>query len=200
MIFGGMMLRLRLLFCSLSLLRLSRMYVSRIDALPFLKKKKEKSSWIKGEFFVGEWEMLTEDFLVLVIFLLQVTQLGIGRDVWTLTPENIEKALKVSEWVKKKKKFQHFLSLPLSPSLVSHWPLDATDVLRRRNPLHAGNAHHQNRHFMHLSPHLHQHQIQTTRLRHHWLKRCLRDCFFPHYHFSMHACQECMFDPYPILT
>lgn len=32
MIFGGMMLRLRLLFCSLSLLRLSRMYVSRIDA------------------------------------------------------------------------------------------------------------------------------------------------------------------------
>lgn len=36
MIFGGMMLRLRLLFCSLSLLRLSRMYVSRIDAPPFL--------------------------------------------------------------------------------------------------------------------------------------------------------------------
>lgn len=35
MIFGGTMLRLRLLFCSLSLLRLSRMYVSRIDALPF---------------------------------------------------------------------------------------------------------------------------------------------------------------------
>lgn len=35
MIFGGMMLRLRLLFCSLSLLRLSRMYVSRIDAPPF---------------------------------------------------------------------------------------------------------------------------------------------------------------------
>lgn len=35
MIFGGMMRRLRLLFCSLSLLRLSRMYVSRIDALPF---------------------------------------------------------------------------------------------------------------------------------------------------------------------
>lgn len=51
MIFGGMMLRLRLLFCSLSLLRLSRMYVSRIDALPFLKKKKKRkeSSWIKGE-------------------------------------------------------------------------------------------------------------------------------------------------------
>lgn len=35
MIFGGMMLRLRLLFCSLSLLRLSRMYVSRIDAPVF---------------------------------------------------------------------------------------------------------------------------------------------------------------------
>lgn len=41
--------------------------------------------------------MLTEDFLFLVICLAQVTQLGIGRDVWTLTPENIEKALKVSE-------------------------------------------------------------------------------------------------------
>lgn len=53
---------------------------------------------------------------------------------------------------------------------------------------------------MHLSPHLHQHQIQTTRLRHHWLKRSLRDCFFPHYDFSMHACQECMFDLYLILT
>lgn len=39
--------------------------------------------------------MLTEDFLFLVICLAQVTQLGIGRDVWTLTPENIEKALKV---------------------------------------------------------------------------------------------------------
>lgn len=49
MIFGGMMLRLRLLFCSLSLLRLSRMYVSRIDALPFfwkllnLEEEEEKS-------------------------------------------------------------------------------------------------------------------------------------------------------------
>lgn len=40
--------------------------------------------------------MLTEDFLFLVISVAQVTQLGIGRDVWTLTPENIEKALKVS--------------------------------------------------------------------------------------------------------
>lgn len=39
--------------------------------------------------------MLTEDFLFLVISVAQVTQLGIGRDVWTLTPENIEKALKV---------------------------------------------------------------------------------------------------------
>lgn len=39
--------------------------------------------------------MLTEDFLFLVICPAQVTQLGIGRDVWTLTPENIEKALKV---------------------------------------------------------------------------------------------------------
>lgn len=45
----------------------------------------------------GEREMLTEDFLFLVISVAQVTQLGIGRDVWTLTPENIEKALKVSE-------------------------------------------------------------------------------------------------------
>lgn len=54
--------------------------------------------------------MLTEDFLFLVICLAQVTQLGIGRDVWTLTPENIEKALKVR--------------LSLSPSLplffISH--------------------------------------------------------------------------------
>lgn len=48
-------------------------------------------------FFVGGREMLTEDFLFLVISVAQVTQLGIGRDVWTLTPENIEKALKVSE-------------------------------------------------------------------------------------------------------
>lgn len=46
--------------------------------------------------FLGEREMLTEDFLFLVISVAQVTQLGIGRDVWTLTPENIEKALKVS--------------------------------------------------------------------------------------------------------
>lgn len=97
MIFGGMMLRLRLLFCSLSLLRLSRMYVSRIDAPPFFFLKsfffwKRKR---KGVFFCGGKEMLTEDFLFLVLFLLQVTQLGIGRDVWTLTPENIEKALKV---------------------------------------------------------------------------------------------------------
>lgn len=51
----------------------------------------------KEGFFLGEGEMLTEDFLFLVICLAQVTQLGIGRDVWTLTPENIEKALKVSE-------------------------------------------------------------------------------------------------------
>lgn len=53
MIFGGMMLRLRLLFCSLSLLRLSRMYVSRIDALPFLKKKKRKIFLDKGRIFCG---------------------------------------------------------------------------------------------------------------------------------------------------
>lgn len=54
MIFGGMMLRLRLLFCSLSLLRLSRMYVSRIDALPFflklffLKEEEKKRSVFGG--------------------------------------------------------------------------------------------------------------------------------------------------------
>lgn len=51
--------------------------------------------------FVGEKEMLTEDFLVLVISVAQVTQLGIGRDVWTLTPENIEKALKVSTLIRR---------------------------------------------------------------------------------------------------
>lgn len=95
MIFGGMMLRLRLLFCSLSLLRLSRMYVSRIDAPPFFL---EAFEFGRGRgVFLGEREMLTEDFLFLVISVAQVTQLGIGRDVWTLTPENIEKALKVSE-------------------------------------------------------------------------------------------------------
>lgn len=82
------------------------MYVSRIDALPFflfLKFCLERER--KGVFFLGGREMLTEDFLFLVISVAQVTQLGIGRDVWTLTPENIEKALKVS--------IQHFLSLPL---------------------------------------------------------------------------------------
>lgn len=51
----------------------------------------------KRSVFLGGREMLTEDFLFLVISVAQVTQLGIGRDVWTLTPENIEKALKVSE-------------------------------------------------------------------------------------------------------
>lgn len=74
------------------------MYVSRIDALPFfgsslLNLEEEE----KRSVFLGEREMLTEDFLFLVISVAQVTQLGIGRDVWTLTPENIEKALKVSE-------------------------------------------------------------------------------------------------------
>lgn len=54
--------------------------------------------------------MLTEDFLFLVISVAQVTQLGIGRDVWTLTPENIEKALKV----------RLSLSLPLS-FLTNRW-------------------------------------------------------------------------------
>lgn len=58
MIFGGMMLRLRLLFCSLSLLRLSRMYVSRIDALPFFfffwkvfsfEEEEERSVFFGGE-------------------------------------------------------------------------------------------------------------------------------------------------------
>lgn len=53
MIFGGMMLRLRLLFCSLSLLRLSRMYVSRIDALPFFLKvlnlEEEKEGFFGGK-------------------------------------------------------------------------------------------------------------------------------------------------------
>lgn len=56
-----------------------------------LREEEERSV-----FLWGEGEMLTEDFLFLVICLAQVTQLGIGRDVWTLTPENIEKALKVS--------------------------------------------------------------------------------------------------------
>lgn len=97
MIFGGMMLRLRLLFCSLSLLRLSRMYVSRIDAPLFLFwKLLNLEEEEKRSVFLGGREMLTEDFLFLVISVAQVTQLGIGRDVWTLTPENIEKALKVS--------------------------------------------------------------------------------------------------------
>lgn len=63
----------------------------------FSKKKKKRIFLDKRRIFCGEWEMLTEDFLFLVICLAQVTQLGIGRDVWTLTPENIEKALKVSE-------------------------------------------------------------------------------------------------------
>lgn len=53
MIFGGTMLRLRLLFCSLSLLRLSRMYVSRIDALPFFEEKKERIFLDKGRIFCG---------------------------------------------------------------------------------------------------------------------------------------------------
>lgn len=54
MIFGGMMRRLRLLFCSLSLLRLSRMYVSRIDAPPFfLKLFLEKERREKECFFLG---------------------------------------------------------------------------------------------------------------------------------------------------
>lgn len=63
--------------------------------------------------------MLTEDFLFLVICLAQVTQLGIGRDVWTLTPENIEKALKVSTLIRR----VSTLSLPLFFlfSLTDRW-------------------------------------------------------------------------------
>lgn len=51
MIFGGMMLRLRLLFCSLSLLRLSRMYVSRIDAplFSFFLEEEKECFWGENE-------------------------------------------------------------------------------------------------------------------------------------------------------
>lgn len=54
MIFGGMMLRLRLLFCSLSLLRLSRMYVSRIDAPLFLKVLNLEEEEEMSVFLVGK--------------------------------------------------------------------------------------------------------------------------------------------------
>lgn len=66
MIFGGMMLRLRLLFCSLSLLRLSRMYVSRIDALPFffffwssvlILEEEEKRSVFLGGMRNADWRV-----------------------------------------------------------------------------------------------------------------------------------------------
>lgn len=121
MIFGGMMLRLRLLFCSLSLLRLSRMYVSRIDAPLFFfwrfffwkKRGKECFLGAKGN---ADWRFFVSCYFCCASDPIRNWKRCLDFDSW-----EYRKSFK-GEWVSKEEEEVSTLSLPLFLfSLTDRW-------------------------------------------------------------------------------
>lgn len=98
-----------------------------------------------------------------------MTGLGIGKDVWTVPFDNLTEALKVRSDLRHCRDNAYRL----------------VGLLLRRTPVSVSTADYQDRHPLHLPPHLPNQAVSDTRLRRYWIERGLRNYVLPHHNISV---------------